>query len=175
MLKITILVGNPKANSRTLQVSTRLVAELLGPVEADVQTIDLADYQGSLFAWPSDEMSSLTDRVAASNLLVIASPTYKASYTGLLKAFLDRYPANGLRGVLAVPVMTGADSTHSMGADTHLAPLLIELGAIVLGRSFYFITGQMDRFAEIASAEAADLRERLRALRVVADELAATD
>jgi len=32
----------------------------------------------------------------------------KASYTGMLKAFFDRYGNNGLAGVTAVPVMTGA-------------------------------------------------------------------
>lgn len=171
MLKITIVVGNPKANSRTLLISKKLVAELFGGIPADIQTIDLASHQSDLFAWPSDEMASLSARVAGSDLIVIGSPTYKATYTGLLKSFLDRYPANALQGVVAILIMTGADATHSMGGDTHLAPLLTELGAVVLGGSLYFITSDMYQIDTIVGAKAVQLRERLQALRVIADEL----
>lgn len=48
--------------------------------------------------------------------VVVAAPTYRAAYTGLLKAFLDRYPSNGL-SVTAFAVMTGASATHSMVID----------------------------------------------------------
>ena len=40
-------------------------------------------------------------------MIVAASPTYKATYTGMLKAFFDRYGSNGLAGLVAVPLMTG--------------------------------------------------------------------
>lgn len=171
MLKITIVVGNPKSNSRTLQISEKLVAELLGSTPADIEVIDLATCHAELFAWPSEAMSLLSSRVAESDLIVVASPTYKASYTGLLKAFLDRYPANALQGTVAIPLMTGADATHSMGGDSHLAPLLTELGAIVLGRSLYFMTSQMDQIDTIVSASAEQLRERLRSLRTIAEDV----
>ena len=51
--------------------------------------IDLATVAGELFDWQSAPVRALVDRVTESQLAVIASPTYKASYTGLLKAFLD--------------------------------------------------------------------------------------
>ena len=70
-------------------------------------------------------MAALNASVAESDLVVFASPTYKATYTGLLKAFLDRYPANGLAGVTAIPVHTGADYSHAMGPTYNLAPLLV--------------------------------------------------
>jgi len=171
MVKITIVVGNPKANSRTSQICQKLVAELLGTTAADVKVIDLANHQADLFTWPSDELAALSARVAESDLIVVGSPTYKASYTGLLKAFLDRYPANALQGTVAIPVMTGADATHSMGGDTHLAPLLTELGAVVLGRSIYFITSQMDQIEAIISEKAQELRWRLNLLRTVAEKI----
>ena len=40
---------------------------------------------------------------------MLASPTFKATYTGVLKLFLDKVPTDGLAGVAAVPVMMGAD------------------------------------------------------------------
>ncbi|NQX35002.1 NADPH-dependent FMN reductase [Herbiconiux sp. VKM Ac-2851] len=167
-LKVTIVVGNPKPKSRTLKVAETLVEKLLVPGSYELEIIDLADHTGEIFAWPSDTMAALNERVAASDLAVFASPTYKASYTGLLKAFLDRYPANGLAGVTAIPVHTGGDLTHAMGPTVNLAPLLVELGAVVPGRGFYFVAGQMDHLDEIVSQAAAEYARNLARLAVVA-------
>lgn len=147
MLKICIVAGNPKPQSRTLKVAQTLVEKLFHSVRHDVEIIDLADYAQELFQWPNENLVALNAKVAASDVAVFASPTYKATYTGLLKAFLDRYPANGLAGVIAIPVMTGADQTHSLGTFSFL-PVFAELGAIVPGRGFYFVTSQMDRLEE---------------------------
>jgi FMN reductase len=113
-------------------------------------------------------MSALNARVASSDLAVFASPTYKATYTGLLKAFLDRYPANGLAGVTAIPVHTGGDLTHAMGPTVNLAPLLVELGAVVPGRGFYFVAGQMDHLDDLVEAAAAEYAANLSRLATVA-------
>lgn len=163
-MKVTILVGNPKPASRTLQVAQVAVQKLVGSVPLDLTVIDLAEHSVQLFDWPSEPMSELTATVAESDLLVIATPTYKASYTGLLKSFLDRYPANGLRGVTAIPVMTGADLTHSMGADVNLRPLLVELGASVPTRSLYFLASQMDQLETVVGEWAAETADRLSRL-----------
>src|ERR1700712_239659 len=104
-LKVTIIVGNPKPKSRTLKVAETLVEKLLVPGSYELQVIDLAEHTDQIFLWPSDEMAGLNARVADSDLAVFASPTYKATYTGLLKAFLDRFPAGGLAGVTAIPIL----------------------------------------------------------------------
>ncbi|MBA8816742.1 FMN reductase [Microbacterium halimionae] len=157
-VKVSVVVGNPKPQSRTLKVATTLVEHLFADDTYDLKVIDLADHQSEIFAWPSEEMSALNAHVAESDLVVFACPTYKATYTGLLKAFLDRYPANGLAGVVAIPVLTGADLTHSMGPTVNLAPLLVELGAIVPGRGFYFVASQMDKIDELVAAAASEYR-----------------
>jgi FMN reductase len=149
-VKITVLVGNPKPGSRTLTLAEHL-AKMIGALAGDFEltTIDLAEHSAEIFAWPSEAMSALSAQVAASDLLIVASPTYKATYTGLLKAFLDRYPALGLRDVCAVPVMTGADKGHSMAPEVNLRPLLVELGALLPTRALYFETPAMDRLDEV--------------------------
>lgn len=170
MLRITIVVGNPKPASRTRRVAEALVDKMFGPGQ-EIQIIELADYTGQIFDWPSPELAALNDRVAASDVAVLASPTYKAAYTGLLKAFLDRYPASGLAGVTAIPVFTGADLSHSMGPNVSLAPLLAELGAVVLGGGFYFVTAHMDRLDEITQIAADGYIERIARVARVHDVL----
>lgn len=171
-LKVTIVVGNPKPASRTRKVAELLVEKLLAPGTYSLQVIDLADHTAEIFAWPSDEMAALNASVAESDLVVFASPTYKATYTGLLKAFLDRYPANGLAGVTAIPVHTGADFSHAMGPTYNLAPLLVELGAMVPGRGFYLSLTQMDQLEDVVGAAAAEYAANLARLAHVADSTA---
>lgn len=145
MLRVTILCGNPKKGSRTLHIAETLVSRLVAAGGADVTTIDLAEYSPHIFEWPSDIMAGINQAAADSDLLVVASPTYKSSYTGLLKGFLDRYPAEGLAGVVAIPVMTGADLGHAMGPEVNLRPLLVELGASVPTKGLYFVMSEMDQ------------------------------
>lgn len=139
MTKIAVVTGNPKPASRTHTVALAVadaLAKELG--EADNRlVIDLAEHASRLFDWSDPELSGLTAEVAAADILIVASPTYKATYTGMLKAFLDRYPGNGLVGVTAVPVMTGGWPGHLLSVEVHLRPVLVELGATVPARGLY--------------------------------------
>lgn len=171
MLKVSIIVGNPKPKSRTLQVAESFVSNLMVGAEYELEIIDLADHTDEVLVWPSEKMDSLNELVASSDLAVFASPTYKGTYTGLLKSFLDRYPANGLAGLTAIPLLTGADLTHSMGPTVNLSPLLVELGATVPGRGFYFVISQMDRIEEVTSSAAEEYRANFRKVARVAAAL----
>ena len=153
-MNVTIVVGNPKARSRTYQAA-KLVAEKLTDRPADL-VIDLADLGAALLDWSSVEVADLVDSVVSSSMVIFASPTFKGTYTGLLKGFLDRYPALGLRDVCAIPVMTGADKGHSMAPEVNLRPLLVELGALVPTRALYFETPAMYRLDEVLTEWLAD-------------------
>src|ERR1700760_397131 len=109
MASASVVVGNPKAASRTLTVAREVMSQLTGLLgdASSVLEIDLADHARGMFDWGDAELTALTAEVAQCRLLVAASPTYKATYTGLLKAFFDRYGNDGFRGVVAVPVMGG--------------------------------------------------------------------
>lgn len=144
-MRTTLLVGNPKPSSRTLEVARLVAGAVLDSDEAAVE-IDLAAHAAHVFMWPSPDMENLIERVRSSDVLIVASPTYKAAYTGLLKAFLDRFPDQGLADVCAVPVMTGGSAGHSLAPDTTLRPLLAALGAQVPSQSLYV---DMQRFEQV--------------------------
>jgi FMN reductase len=140
MTTIAVVTGNPKPRSRTHSVALAVadaVAAALPGAPADGLVIDLADHAARLFDWSDPELTRLTAEVASADVAVFASPTYKASYTGMLKAFLDRYGNNGLAGVTAIPVMTGGWPGHLLAVEVHLRPVLVELGASVPSRGVY--------------------------------------
>lgn len=138
---VAVVVGNPKAASRTLTAATRLTESLVGPPDL---VVDLATLGTELLNWSSDQVTDLVSRVGSADLVVVACPTYKGSYTGLLKLFLDRFRArDGLRG-LAVPLMLGGSAAHSLAPELLLRPVLTELGATVPGRGLYVVDSEYD-------------------------------
>jgi FMN reductase len=151
MTKIAVVTGNPKPQSRTHTVAKTvadvLAAELGG--EASRLEIDLTEHAASLFDWADPTLARLSEEVASSDIAIFASPTYKASYTGMLKAFLDRYGSNGLAGVVAVPVMTGGWPGHLLAVEVHLRPVLVELAATVPSRGLYVTEPEL---ADLAAA-----------------------
>lgn len=145
-MSVTVLVGNPKPRSRTYQAA-HIVAERLTGRQPDL-TIDLTGLGPALLDWSDATVAGLVTAVQASGLVVVASPTYKATYTGLLKLFLDRIPGGGLAGVTAVPVMLGGHWKHALAPDLLLKPVLVELGATCPTRGLFLLE------SEYASGEA---------------------
>ncbi|MEP7763058.1 NAD(P)H-dependent oxidoreductase [Sanguibacter sp. 25GB23B1] len=121
------LVGNPREGSRTASAATTFLAALAGDLDQSV--VDLADLGPAVLDPGSTTASDAVAAISQARLLLVASPVYKGSYTGLLKAFLDRFPPGALAGVVAVPVMVGASPGHAVSAEAYLRPLLLELGA----------------------------------------------
>lgn len=173
MLKIAVVVGNPKSGSRTGQIAQSF-AKAVAPADAVIQTIDLSHSLDELFRFPSTVLEDAGRTVAASDIAIFASPTYKATYTGLLKAFLDRYSSGGLTGVVAVPLMTGSGQGHSLAPTTTLVPLLMELGAIVPVGGLFFDTGQPDTIGKAIETHVLSLRVALGKLGSIAGEIGAT-
>jgi FMN reductase len=130
--EVVVLVGNPRPRSRT-----RAAAEAVGrSIVAHRglhggRTIDLADLAPELLLPDAPAVEEALRTVASARFVVVATPVYKASYTGLLKAFLDRYGHRGLAGVSVVPLVVSASPAHGRAGDDHLVPLLVELGAEV--------------------------------------------
>ncbi|WP_154794801.1 NADPH-dependent FMN reductase [Occultella kanbiaonis] len=157
---LTTLSGNPRRGSRTLAVAeaaaTRIVGLVGGSAQVDGRVIELADLAGQLFAPEHPEADAALDRVAGSDVLVVATPVYKASYTGLLKSFLDLYGANGLRGVVALPVVVSGNPAHLLSTDIHLRSLLVELGASVPTRGLGVVESQLGTIEDVLDAWFAD-------------------
>jgi FMN reductase len=138
---VAVVVGNPRPRSRTLAAALHVATELGG---GDPRTvIDLATLGSALLDWQDPTIADLVDRVGSADLVVVACPTYKGTYTGLLKLFLDRFDTGALTGV-AVPLMLGAGSSHGLAPELTLRPVLVELGATVPVPGLYVIDSSYD-------------------------------
>jgi FMN reductase len=163
---VGLVVGNPKAQSRTLALAESVAtaaADAAGLDGADRMTIDLAEVGPQLFDWSSTTVKAAVQGVRSCALVVVASPTYKASYTGLLKSFLDWFGTADLLGVTVVPVMTGAGAHHALAVEVHLRPVLVELGATLPTRGLYVTEGELSETDDVLKAWLVAARPQLRA------------
>lgn len=136
-MKTAVIVGNPKAKSRTLEAGV-LVAQKLTGAAPDL-TLDLIEMGPALLEFGNAKVNEAIAAVQSCNVIVCASPTFKATYTGLLKLFLDQIPSDGLAGITAFPVMLGAGPAHLLAPELLLKPVLVELGAICPAVGLYLI------------------------------------
>jgi len=138
---VAVVVGNPKPQSRTLEAATYVATELSGQ-EPDL-VVDLAGLGARLLDWQDEVVAQTVAEVGAADLVVFASPTYKGTYAGLLKLFLDRFATDGLRGV-AVPLMLGAGPGHALAPELTLRPVLTEIGGTVATKGLYVVDSAYD-------------------------------
>ena len=129
---VVVLVGNPRPGSRTRALAEQIAALV---TSAPAAVFDLADLTGVSYshdpAIPARPDETAVDRLRTARLLIVATPSYKGTYTGLLKLFLDRLPHRGLEGVVALPVAVAGSPAHAEATAADLSSLLRELGAHV--------------------------------------------
>ncbi|HSA51884.1 MAG TPA: NADPH-dependent FMN reductase [Yinghuangia sp.] len=139
MSSVLTVWGSPSAVSRTgivaAHMSDRLEAaghqvDRLAVRDLPAQALLHAD-----FADPA--IRAALDRVEKADALVVASPVYKAAYSGILKAFLDVLPQFALRGKAVLPVLTGGTPAHVLALDYALRPVLTSLGATHVSQGWF--------------------------------------
>jgi len=160
---ITAVVGNPRPDSRTHGLARSLTAELARVLpRATTAEADLAVLGPRVLDPADDEAAAAVARVLGADILVVASPTYKATYSGLLKAFLDRLGTGSLAGKRAVPVLLGGAPNHQLAVDVHFTPLLLELGADVPARGLFVLEADVADFDSFAAKWAVANGPKLR-------------
>ena len=136
-MKTAVVVGNPKPKSRTYEAGLLVAEKLTG--KAPDYVLDVADLGAGLLEWGNADVTAALEAVQGMDVVVFASPTYKATYTGLMKLFLDQIPTDGLAGVTAFPVMLGAGPAHLLAPELLFKPVLVELGATSPSVGLYLI------------------------------------
>lgn len=155
-VRIAAVVGNPRPDSRTHALARTLAGELAGVLpRATTGEVDLAVLGPRVLEPAAHGAADAVTEVLGADILVVASPTYKATYTGLLKAFLDRLATGSLAGKRAVPVLLGGTPSHQLAVDVHFTPLLLELGATVPARGLFVLESELAGFRPFAAKWAA--------------------
>ena len=136
------VVGNPRLGSRTRQAAELVVSQLTGAAPDAV--IELAELGPALLGWNDPAVAAAKEQVLGADLLLVASPVFKASFTGLLKLFLDQFDAGELGGLPTVALMLGGSPAHTLAGEVHLKPVLNEIGASCPTPALYILDSTWD-------------------------------
>jgi FMN reductase len=128
---VVTLSGSPAAHSRSTHLlrvaEDALRAHGVAVRRIDARELPAASLMHAEFDDPAvREALKLVDQAQA---VIIATPLYKASYSGLLKSFLDLLPQRALAHKPVLPFATGGSLAHLLALDYALKPVLASLGA----------------------------------------------
>ena len=125
-------VTYPGRLHQALGLTLESVAERWPSVTTDL--LHLGDHQisfadGRPLADFSDDTEAVVGRVIAADMYLLATPIFRASYTGALKNLLDLIPVEGLMGKVCGLIAMGASDHHYLAVETQLRPVLAWFGA----------------------------------------------
>ncbi|MBN4665013.1 NADPH-dependent FMN reductase [Pandoraea nosoerga] len=139
--------GSPSGASRSARL-LRFVEHELAAAGIAVRRIDIrALAPAALLSADTshDDLRHALAQVAGAQAVVVATPVYKAAYSGLLKAFLDVLPQDGLADKLVAPFATGGSPAHLLALDYALKPVLSALGAQHILRGVFAVDQQVPK------------------------------
>ena len=129
---VLLIAGSPSEQSRSsalldsvshrLALRGGLVVERLNIRELPAQALLLAE-------WGHPAIVKAIAQIARARAVVVATPVYKAAYSGLLKVLLDLLPQTALKEKTVLPLATGGSPAHLLALDYTLKPVLAALGA----------------------------------------------
>ncbi|MBC9227091.1 NADPH-dependent FMN reductase [Aeromicrobium sp. 636] len=123
--------------------TTRLLADRLAAAAgtalggASIEVVNLRELaheitDAALTGFAAPRLQHVYDQVGEADALIVVVPTFKASYPGLFKSFVDALDNDALIGKVVLLGATGGTARHSMVIDFALRPLFAYLQAVVV-------------------------------------------
>ncbi|OIK12686.1 NADPH-dependent FMN reductase [Bacillus sp. MUM 13] len=162
MSQIVIISGSPSAPSRT-DLILKHVQSLEEKNGFTSEYVSVRDFSADILVnarYDSPEIEKLSQAILNADGVIIGSPVYKASYTGVLKSLIDLLPEGAFKNKPVLPIMVGGSMAHLLAIDYSLKPLI----AILKGQpiqGLYFIDKQIDKTDENMPLKDEELIERL--------------
>lgn len=146
MTMTVVYSGSPSEASKTATLAEFIVASLRerGAAATHVRIRDMPGdaLLGGDVRHPT--ISREVERLALSDGAVFVTPIYKASFSGMMKLFIDLLPQFALRGKAAMPLATGGTLAHVLALDYGLRPVLQSLGARHIVQGYFVLQSDID-------------------------------
>lgn len=173
MTRVVVLTAGLSQPSSTRLLGDRLAAAVqaaAGAREAavDLEVVELREHARDLTnqlltGFAADALAGVQQRVQQADALVVVTPIFSASYSGLFKMFFDVLPPDSLIGKPTLIAATAGSARHSLALDHALRPLFAYLRAVVVPTAVFAATedwadgGALDERVVRAAGELVDL------------------
>lgn len=169
MARLVALVGSVTPPGRLNAAIQTAVDFAAAQPDTSAALVNLADYRvsfadGRPLDRYADDSARIVAELAGADVVLLASPVYRGSFTGALKNLLDLAPVEALRGKPVGIVAMGATLHHYLGVDWHLRAVLAWFGAVVAPTSVYLESSHFQEGRLADEAARAALTDLVRAL-----------
>ncbi|KOG28537.1 FMN reductase [Streptomyces resistomycificus] len=177
-MKLVVVSAGLSVPSSTRLLGDRLAAAVGRDVPAEVQVVELRDLAVEIAhhltnGFPGKRLAAAIDAVTGADGLIVVTPVFSASYSGLFKSFFDVIDKDALTGRPVLVAATGGTARHSLVLEHALRPLFAHLRAVVVPTGVYAASEDwgaegLDGRIERAAGELAALMRGLSTARVPA-------
>ncbi|MFJ8787492.1 FMN reductase [Streptomyces sp. NPDC102476] len=141
-MKLVVVSAGLSVPSSTRLLGDRLAAAVGRAAEVDVQVVELRELaveiaQNFTNGFPGRALAAAQEAVAGADGLVVVTPVFSASYSGLFKSFFDVLDPEALAGKPVLIAATGGSARHSLVLEHALRPLFAYLKAVVVPTGVY--------------------------------------
>ncbi|MET9412529.1 FMN reductase [Streptomyces sp. NPDC002935] len=143
-MKLVVVSAGLSVPSSTRLLADRLAAATAGRVSGpvDLRVVELRDLAVEIAhnftnGFPGRALSAAIDDVTSADGLIVVTPVFSASYSGLFKSFFDVLDKDALAGKPVLIAATGGTGRHSLVLEHALRPLFAYLRAVIVPTGVY--------------------------------------
>ncbi|MEU9309893.1 CE1759 family FMN reductase [Streptomyces sp. NPDC048256] len=145
-MRLVVVSAGLSVPSSTRLLADRLSAATAGRTAAgadvDVEVVELRDLAVEIAhnftnGFPGRKLAAALAAVTAADGLIVVTPVFSASYSGLFKSFFDVIDPDALAGKPVLIAATGGSARHSLVLEHALRPLFSYLRAVVVPTAVY--------------------------------------
>ncbi|MDV7215462.1 FMN reductase [Streptomyces prunicolor] len=141
-MKLVVVSAGLSVPSSTRLLADRLAAAVDGRTPVDIQVVELRDLAVEIAhnftnGFAGRSLAAALDAVTEADGLIVVTPVFSASYSGLFKSFFDVLEKDALAGKPVLIAATGGSARHSLVLDHALRPLFAYLRAVVVPTGVY--------------------------------------
>ncbi|MEV0907318.1 FMN reductase [Streptomyces hokutonensis] len=141
-MKLVVVSAGLSVPSSTRLLADRLAAAVDRRTPVDIQVVELRDLAVEIAhnftnGFPGRSLAAALDAVTEADGLIVVTPVFSASYSGLFKSFFDVLDKDALAGKPVLIAATGGSARHSLVLEHALRPLFAYLRAVVVPTAVY--------------------------------------
>ncbi|MFE9608269.1 CE1759 family FMN reductase [Streptomyces sp. NPDC006012] len=141
-MKLVVVSAGLGVPSSTRLLADRLAAATAADVATDVRVVEVRELAVAIAhhltsGFPGRDLAAALDAVARADGLIVVTPVFTASYSGLFKSFFDLLEPDALAGKPVLIAATGGTARHSLVLEHALRPLFAYLKAVVVPTAVY--------------------------------------
>lgn len=141
-MKLVVVSAGLSVPSSTRLLADRLAAAVDRRTPVGIEVVELRDLAVEIAhaftsGFPGQALAAALDAVTEADGLIVVTPVFTASYSGLFKSFFDVLDKDALAGRPVLIAATGGTERHSLVLDHALRPLFSHLRAVVVPTGVY--------------------------------------